>query len=222
MFRLNSKFRYYITLHCLRSFKRSFSETCESWRTGTRVVSNSVDARGAVLARILSGRAVVDVGAAQRSGETSRAATFVPVYQVEAYLAVGALNGNALVDVVLAVESFEAGQTLAVEPQLRTGRDAAGAVLAGIRSASVELVVAVTAGKLGSTLARVVVDAIHAGTSVGANTRSAIVTVRLKMHTCNSSVENRRICSCIHAKLHLSTSFSIRISRDLDFLLYKK
>ena len=155
---------------------------CESWRAGASVVADSVDASAAVLADGLAGgvgSALVDVFAALGSGESDRAAAFVAVDEVEADLAVGALDRDALVDVVLAVHPLEARKAFAVEGLLRPGGDATGAVLARPGSASVEFFFAVAAGKLRRAGARVVVDAVHAGAVVEADGRRAVVDVHL-------------------------------------------
>ena len=76
----------------------------ESLRAGARVVGHGVDARPSVLARIV--HAVVDVVQAQSSGESQRAAALEAVDQIEALLPFRALDGEALVDVVLAVEAL--------------------------------------------------------------------------------------------------------------------
>ena len=78
----------------------------ESWRTGTRVVADAINARTAILAGI--GRsAVVDVLQAKVSSESGGAATLVAVDQIETLFAVDALNRETFVDVVFAVHSLE-------------------------------------------------------------------------------------------------------------------
>ena len=78
----------------------------ESWRAGTRVVADAINARTAILAGI--GRsAVVDVLQAKMSSESGGTATLVAVDQIETLFAVDALNRETFVDVVFAVHSLE-------------------------------------------------------------------------------------------------------------------